>query len=106
MKNHAKRNGDLKRTATCPFCGDEHRRGSKEQRECRQRSRRGKAPAEPAPVPAAGERHAGSPTTHYRKKAASWALAARKAKKAGWPDGKIAKRFGVSVADVRKALDD
>jgi hypothetical protein len=107
MKNHGKRKGDLKRTTPCNFCGGEHRRKSREQRECRQRYRRGKDPVKPLAIPKeSNERQAGSPTTHYQTKPAQWAIAAKKMQKAGWPIGKIAKRLGVNVSDLRAVLNE
>jgi transposase-like protein len=107
-KNHAKRVGDLTRTATCPFCGGEHRRKSAEARECRKRARAGKPPLEPPPPKESQPARRGSPTTLYEndplrgdKRAHLIARLARQ----GWPTRKIAKRVSVSVSEVNEVLE-
>lgn len=109
MTGHDKTKGDLRRTVVCPFCGGEHRRKSKEQRECRLRARRGKSPLPPDPKPEpSGARHAGAPTTHYETDALRGDKRAhgieRKARQ-GWTERKIAKHYGISVEKVREALE-
>jgi hypothetical protein len=104
VKNHAYREGNLSRTASCPFCGGEHRRKSKEQRECRRLHREGKPPAEAAPPKERAAARPGTPTTHYKPKPKSWTLSAQKMARNGWSAKRIAKRLGVSAGDVEQAL--
>lgn len=104
MDERAKSKSATVRNFNCRYCGGSHRRKSKEARECRQRYRDGKPAAESAPVREAGERHAGSPMTHYQAKPKSWALAAKKLRKSGWADAKIAKRLGINVAEIAEVI--
>lgn len=105
VDSRAKSKSATRRTASCRYCGGEHRRKSKEARQCRESYRNGKAPIDPDPATKEpNERKPGSPTTHYEAKPESWALAAKKLQRQGWPIRKIAKNIGVNVGDVRKVL--
>jgi hypothetical protein len=75
--------GKRTRTVTCSFCGQEHRRRSKELADCRARARKGLPPVQPPP-PSAKRAH----------------LIAKELR-AGKPHRKIAKHFGVPVDEVR-----
>jgi hypothetical protein len=106
MSNRQKENGELRRTFTCPFCGEQHRKKSREGRECRQRVRRGKEPVgKPEPEPDGAQRREGSEVTHYlndplKGNARSHAIA--KGLRRGWSERKVAKRMSVPLDEVKE----
>lgn len=88
--------GDYKRTVRCNFCGGEHRRRSKELRECRRR--RGKPAGESSTDSADSKSKVdydslgGNPRAH---------LVIRRVKN-GWPVPKIAKQMDLSIKEVKR----
>lgn len=95
--------GQRKRMSGCNFCGGEHRRGSKEQRECRRT--RGKSPEQTQPPVEAGERRAGDQMTRYATdplKGDKIGHAIAKRLKMGQSERKTAKLFNVSLERVRE----
>jgi hypothetical protein len=98
--------GATTRTVVCSFCGEPHRRRSRELDECRARHRDGKPSPEPF-ARATAEPRRGTPTTRYdtdplrgNKRAHSIARKHRE----GMDDRKIAKSLNVSLAEVRDVL--
>lgn len=103
------KNREAKRTVTCSFCGREHRRNSKELRECRRNARRGKEPAADTSAGANGApRRQGAPSTRYEVdplRGDKRAHAIAKKLRQGWPARKIAKHLNVPVETVYAVRD-
>jgi hypothetical protein len=105
VKNRAKRRGELRRMVRCPFCGQEHRRRSKEQRECRQRHRAGKPPPPSAAPSRREEARPGSEVTRYETdplKGDKRAHAIARKLRYGKPPRQVAKELSVPVKIVRE----
>jgi hypothetical protein len=89
--------------SSCDFCGGEHRRGSREQRECRRT--RGKSSEREPTVAEVGERRAGDQMTRYKTdplKGDKMGHAIAKRLKMGQSERKTAKLFNVSLERVRE----
>ncbi len=88
--------GDIKRMVRCNFCGGEHRRRSKELRECRKqrgKDKRSDRGSETVAKPKADYSVAGgNPRAH---------IIIRRVKK-GWPMPKIAKQMDLSIKEVKR----
>jgi hypothetical protein len=108
MGTRAKRAGDLKRTVTCNFCGKQHRRKSRELRECRRRHRHGQGEATTATKRDAQARP-GSATTRYQTdplRGDKLAHAIAKKLRAGMAPRKVAKHLNLSLATVQAVARD
>jgi hypothetical protein len=106
MSSHAKQKGDLKRDVICNFCGQSHRRKSKEARECRRRARSGQQPpSAPGPLAAPSTARKGSEVTRYTTDPLGGdkqAHAVARQLRGGVPSRTIAKRMGLPL---RRVLD-
>lgn len=88
----------------CQWCGGEHRRKSREQRECRDLHRNGIEPKPKAAPKAAGPRREGNEATRYANdplRGDARAHSAAKQLRAGTPARLVAKRLGLNLSFVR-----
>lgn len=102
MKTRSWQSGERKRTIRCRYCGGEHRRRSKELRECRRTNGRISQEAG-APEPSAPKRP-GSETTRYEQdpfKGDKRAHLIARRLREGMSARKVAKMIGVNLSVVR-----
>lgn len=95
-------------TLTCSFCGEQHRRRSKELAACREAHRKGR-PVERAPAPPVvrDERNKDEPASAYLRdplRGDKRAHTIVKMTRSGWPPRKIAKTLDISVDVVKDTL--